>query len=308
MRDRQEDGSVWHEGEIAVQKRAGLLLEAKGLQDSIHSTIPDAFRTFIAAQRFAVLGSVDARARLWASPITGEPGFMHCPDRFSLRIQNSPVEPDLAARNLAANRDAGLLIIGFAHRRRIRLNGEAAVLAEGGILIQAKQIYSNCPRYIQARVFEPQQPRSRDAVIEVHEGSHLSAKQQDWIRSADTCFMATADPDYGVDVSHKGGNPGFVHVESANRLMFPDYNGNAMFNSLGNIFVNPRAGLLFMDFESGNSLQVTGKATIGWDKEQAVQFAGAERVIDVEIESIIEQSGIELARYRFQNYSPHNPA
>ena len=140
MRDRQEDGSVWHQGEIAVQKRAGVLLEAKRLQEAIHSTIPDPFRAFIAAQRFAVLGTIDSPGRLWASPCTGEPGFMHCPNRFSVRVEVGSAN-ELAVSNVKANADVGMLIIDFANRRRIRLNGEAEALAGNALLVQAKQIY-----------------------------------------------------------------------------------------------------------------------------------------------------------------------
>src|SRR5437016_658312 len=120
MRERQEDGSVWHQGEIEVQQSAGVRQEARRLQDAIFSSIPDPFRAFIAAQRFAVLGTVDVRHRLWVSLATGEPGFMQCPNRFSLQMKSGSASP-LAFEQVTTNADVGMLIIDFANRRRIRL-------------------------------------------------------------------------------------------------------------------------------------------------------------------------------------------
>lgn len=308
MRERQDDGSVWHDGEIAIQKQAGVLLEARRLQDAIHSSIPDPFRMFIAAQRFAVLGTADGEGKLWASLWTGEPGFMHCPDRFSLHIARQGHTNQSAVENISANPDVGMIVIDFANRRRIRLNGEAELLPGGDVRIHAKQIYSNCPRYIQARTFESQPLPSKAASGVASTGSRLSAEQQRLIQNADTFFIASAHPQYGIDVSHRGGNPGFVHLGGDARLMFPDYNGNKMFNTLGNIHANPQVGLLFCDFRQGRTLQLSGRATIDWDARTSAKFPGAERVIVFEIDAVAEDTSVPLPRYRFQSYSPHNPA
>jgi uncharacterized protein len=303
MRDRQEDGSIWHQGELAIQERAGVLPEAKRLQEAIHSTIPDPFRAFIATQRFAVLGTIDPQERLWASLCTGEPGFMHCPDRFSVHVKAGSTDK-LAIGNVKTSSDVGMLVIDFAHRRRIRINGEAEVLNDGALQLHAKQIYSNCPRYIQQRTFEGAFPAQIASSEE--QTAHLNKKQIEIVQKADTLFIASAHREFGVDVSHRGGNPGFVRVESKKHLVFPDYNGNKMFNTLGNISTNPTAGLLFPDFADGNTLQITGRVTIEWDPAALSHFPGAERVLTFDIDAVVTHDA-KLPRYHFEGYSPHNP-
>jgi predicted pyridoxine 5'-phosphate oxidase superfamily flavin-nucleotide-binding protein len=166
-------------------------------------------------------------------------------------------------------------------------------------------VFSNCPKYIQARI--PGELSATAAAIPTI-ATTLAQKQQEWISRADTFFIASAHPQHGVDASHRGGNPGFIHVESESRLLIPDYSGNNLFNTLGNIQLNPRSGLLFVDFESGTTLQLTGRATINWDESARVGFAGAQRLLEFDIEEVREtQHGAPL-RFGFRTYSPFNPA
>ena len=116
--------------------------------------------------------------------------------------------------------------------------------------------------------------------------------------------LATAHPESGLDASHRGGKPGFVRVENEKRLVFPDYPGNNMFNSLGNISSYPRAGLLFPDFQSGASLQITGAASIVWEGSQIAKFPGARRLVGIDIERIVELSPGMLLKFEFKGYSP----
>jgi predicted pyridoxine 5'-phosphate oxidase superfamily flavin-nucleotide-binding protein len=136
----------------------------------------------------------------------------------------------------------------------------------------------------------------------------LTGEQRRLISEADTFFIASAQPEGGADASHRGGNPGFIRFLDENTLEFPDYPGNTMFNTLGNIAVNPNAGLLFLDFERGGTLQLTGEARIVWDAERAASFAGAKRVVEFRVEEAIETRGIVPLRWRFEGYSPFNPA
>jgi predicted pyridoxine 5'-phosphate oxidase superfamily flavin-nucleotide-binding protein len=132
-------------------------------------------------------------------------------------------------------------------------------------------------------------------------------EQRRLVSGADTFFIASAHPEGGVDASHRGGNPGFVRFLGENALEFPDYSGNTMFNTLGNIAVNPRAGLLFLDFEGGGTLQLTGEARIIWEAGRAVRFAGAERVVEFLVQEAVETRGAVPLRWRFEGYSPFNP-
>ena len=120
--------------------------------------------------------------------------------------------------------------------------------------------------------------------------------------------MASAHSEGGADASHRGGNPGFVRFLGENALEFLDYSGNTMFNTLGNIAANPSAGPLFLDFEGGGTVQLTGKAQIIWDARRAARFAGAERVVEYRGREVIETRGAVPLRWRFEGYSPFNPA
>ncbi len=101
------------------------------------------------------------------------------------------------------------------------------------------------------------------------------------IAVADTFFVASyVDRGSGqrqVDVSHRGGRPGFVRVGSDGVLTIPDFAGNQFFNTLGNLLVNPRAGLVFVDFATGDLLQLSGDAQVVLDDPQIAAFEGAER-------------------------------
>ena len=94
------------------------------------------------------------------------------------------------------------------------------------------------------------------------------------MQSADTFFLGTSHAQYGTDASHRGGPAGFVHAD-ANGVRWPDFPGNNMFNSLGNLAVDPAAALLFVDFLSGRTLQLSGAAQVRWDDadERSVEFA-----------------------------------
>src|SRR5262249_33115503 len=153
-----------------------------------------------------------------------------------------------------------LLAIDLATRRRYRMNGRGT-LDDDGLLVEVEQVYANCPQYIHPRRLEPGQAPSPPGARSVL-GAALAARQQSWIAAADTFFIASTHPTRGADASHRGGGPGFVHVLDPARLSFPDYPGNNMFNTLGNLAVEPRAGLVFPDFETGNTLQLSGRATV----------------------------------------------
>jgi predicted pyridoxine 5'-phosphate oxidase superfamily flavin-nucleotide-binding protein len=172
--------------------------------------------------------------------------------------------------------------------------------------VRTRQVYSNCPRYIQARTHEWSNcvaPTSRVA----QQAAALSEEFQRWIGKADTFFLASFHPLGGADASHRGGFPGFVQVVDERTIIWPDYNGNGMFNTLGNIIENPNAGLLFLDFEQGGTLQLSGTADIIWDEERASLFPGAERIVEFKIRKVIKTENATALRWKFVDYSPDNP-
>jgi len=296
----------YHAGEIAVQTKAGVRRQADRLAAGIRGVISSDRAEYVAAQRFAVLGTVDRRGHVWASVVTGKAGFIQALDERTIRIAAAPAAGDPLVENLARPGHAAVIVPDLALQRRLRLNGTGRI-ASGIIELEAEQIYGNCSHYIQSRapVGERQWATGGAAAVRA---SELSTGHQRLIESADTFFIATNHPESGADVSHRGGNPAFVRVASSRRLAIPDYAGNNMFNTLGNIAVNPRVGLLFIGFESGRTLQLSGRAAIDWDKAHAATLAGAARIIDFELDELIDNPHGFPLLYEFHEYSHFNPS
>jgi predicted pyridoxine 5'-phosphate oxidase superfamily flavin-nucleotide-binding protein len=299
--------SAYHSGELSVQARAGVREMADRIGRSIRPIIPPAAQEFLRSQPMVIVGSVDASGRVWASLLTGDPGFIQPVDERTVQINSRPAAGDPLSDNLTANEQVGLVVIEFATRRRLRVNGRAEVGSDGTIYIHAQQVYANCPKYIQARGWEKRGAET-GLTPQIQRQRGLTEAQQQWIREADTFFVASHHPDGGADASHRGGYPGFVHVLNANRLIWPDYSGNSMFQTLGNIVANPQAGLLFVDFDSSRTLQLTGRAQIIWDRGRTAEFAGAERLVEFDLEEAIEIAGASPLKWRFTSHSPFNPA
>jgi len=209
------------------------------------------------------------------------------------------------ARNVARPGPLGLLAIDLSTRRRLRFNGRALHDPERGIFLSVEQVYGNCPKYIQARRLDLEGGGHR--VAPPVRASALSERQTAWIAAADTFFVASFHPEGGADASHRGGAPGFVQPLDGRTVAFGDYPGNTMFNTLGNIAVQPRAGLLFLDFEAGDILQLTGRARLDWNPEAVAAFRGAQGVrVVFEIDEVLETRGAGV-RGRLLEYSQFNP-
>jgi uncharacterized protein len=297
--------SVYHSGELKVQTLAGASEGAAGIGRMVLPVIAHLFVDFIQSQPMVIVGSVDAHGMAWTSILCGKPGFMRVVDEKTMEIDARPDESDPLYGNLRDGSELGLLVIDFSTRRRLRLNG-SVVTGPDGFSVRTRQVYSNCPRYIQSRECE----LPNDIYISprlARQTTSLSGELQQWIRRADTFFLASFHPLGGADASHRGGFPGFVQVVDERALIWPDYNGNGMFNTLGNITEYPNCGLLFLDFEHGGTLQLTGTAEIVWDKERALSFPGAERIIEFKILSVMETENATALRWKFVEYSSDNP-
>jgi predicted pyridoxine 5'-phosphate oxidase superfamily flavin-nucleotide-binding protein len=296
----------FHSGEIGVQERAGVRDIAEDVGEGTLDHLPPGAAQFLGLRQMAVVGTVDKRGRVWASVVTGEPGFIEIVDDRTLKIAARASSNDPLFENLAVEGHAALFAPDFVATRRVRVNGRG-VIKDGTIYIRTEEVFANCRRYLQERLFVGKLATSENDGARVARGTALSASQQQQISRADTFFIATDHPDRGADASHKGGNPGFVRIVDPRRIAFPDYNGNSMFNTLGNLTVNPQAGLLFIDFENGGTLQLSGRASIDWSPERTRKFAGAERVIDFELEEIIDSPAGFPLKAKFRQFSRNNP-
>ena len=278
----------YHEGELEVQRRAGVGLNAERIGRGIHATIPPPARQFALERSFALVGAGDADGRVWASLLRGAPGFLTVPAEDRLHIAARLDDGDPLADALAGEVDVGLLLIDPATRRRMRVNGRSRPDGPAGLEITTREVYANCPKYIR-----PREVALLGAVTSpVRLGSSLAAGQMRRLADADTLFLASRHPVAGADVSHRGGARGFVHVTAPDRLVIPDYSGNMMFNTLGNLAADPHAGLLLVDFEHGGTLQVSGRARIEWDRSAVGAYEGAERLVELTVEAVVEREGV----------------
>jgi uncharacterized protein len=285
------DESPFHEGEQRVQERIGVRERVEHLgRNLVRDAMPAEHREFFAKLPFLLVGSSDAAGALWASLLLGEPGFVAAPTAKSLLVRAQPLPADPLADNLRAGAPLGLLGIELETRRRNRANGHVAWVSDAGFEFLVDQSYGNCKQYIQSRAGAF---AGRDAwLAPAAEGARVSPAALELLARTDTSFLATASRDAsrggaeGVDVSHRGGRPGFIRAEptgSGTRLTMPDFYGNFMFNTFGNLEVNPHAGLLALDFDSGAVLSLTGSARVIWAGPEVESFAGAERLLEIDV-------------------------
>ena len=283
---------TFHAGERAVQQRVGVVGRMADIGPRvIRDFMPDQHRDFFEQLPFVIAGTVDAAGQPWASVLAAPPGFIESPDAHTLVLQAQPLAGDPLQNTLTDGASMGLLGLEPQTRRRNRMNGVVYDVGAAGFSVQLQQSFGNCPKYIQARepVYLPGEATIKPVM---HKGTQLDAAARRMIEAADTLFIATAYSGAdsgdnrgevgaagGVDVSHRGGKPGFVRVDAADTLTLPDFVGNFFFNTLGNIAVNPRAGLLFIDFDSGDLLYLTVKAQIVWDGPEMRTFEGAQRLL-----------------------------
>ena len=236
--------SRYHRGEIEVQDRACVREMAARISDVKPPEIPLYTRDLLEDQWMVVVGSTGADGRVWASLLTGEPGFLRVIDERTPRIDACPVPGDQLDENSKPGMNVGLISIDLSFRRRVRLNGKAERRAEG-LYVYTEQVYGNCPKYNQAR-----EPETAGGSISIELGSArragtLTGEQRRLISLSETSFIASAYPDCGADASYRGGLPGFVRFLDEDTLAFPDYSGNNMFNAMGNIAANPKTGRSF---------------------------------------------------------------
>jgi hypothetical protein len=229
----------------------------------IRPTIPPAAAGFLAARSFVVAATRGADGAVHASLLAGARGFANTTSEQTLTLRPASGHIAAVVCDLDATGDLGLLAIDFSTRRRMRANGRATV-RDGVIEMETREVYSNCPQYIHER------PDAVPPIVSSHRvAGELSPDQCAFINRADTFFIASAHPETGADASHRGGDPGFVHAEPT-RISWPDYSGNNMFNTLGNLLVDPRCALLFVNFTTGETLRVEGRATVNWGEERMI--------------------------------------
>jgi uncharacterized protein len=290
----------FHADELEAQARAGRGASGAG----IRSFMPDEHRSFFATLPYLFIATTDAGGWPLATMLTAEPGFVRSPDPVTLRVDSLPAPEDPLAATLNDGKEFGVLGIDFSTRRRNRANGQISSLDATGLSLAVHQSFGNCAKYIQRRIVQ-HAPRTQRTVELIN---HLDVEARTLIGRADTLFVASRSRSEirsggGIDISHRGGRPGFVDVLD-DCLVIPDFPGNRYYNTLGNLLGEPRASLLFIDFQTGDLLQLQGIATIDWKAEGPRQFEGAERLWCFEVTRGWRRRGASPLRWSFVDYSP----
>ncbi len=303
--------STWHPGEKAIQEQVGVAVRMEEVSRRVvRDFLPDQHRAFFAQIPFIVAGSIDGRGDAWATLIAGRPGFITAPTPRELHIAARPAPADPARAGMRDGDAVGLLGIELHSRRRNRVNGLIRASADGILRVAVDQSFGNCPQYIQlrdlGRVTDPHEP---DAGIAEESGA-LDAAARAMVEGADTFFVASfaeRDDRRQADVSHRGGQAGFVRVAADGTLTIPDFAGNLFFATLGNILLNGKAGLVFADFASGDLLQMTGDAAVILSSPEIAAFQGAERLWTFRPRRVVRRRGALPLRWTFRTdgWSPN---
>ncbi|CAG4901376.1 2Fe-2S iron-sulfur cluster-binding protein [Paraburkholderia saeva] len=278
--------SPWHEGELAIQRKAGVDKRMTEVGRRVmRDFLPEQHRAFYPLLPYVMLGAVDPAGDVWATVRAGQPGFLYSPDALTLHVGTARDAMDPADSGMEDSNAVALLGIDLMTRRRNRLNGTVHRENAGGFDLHVGMSYGNCPQYITLRDYEFVRDAAAPASAAPQYTDHLDERARELIRFADAFFVASyVDRDEDgvtqrqVDVSHRGGKPGFVRIGEDGVLTIPDFAGNLFFNTLGNILVNSKAGLVFPDFETGDLLQLTGEAEVALDSPEIAAFQGAERL------------------------------
>lgn len=290
---QSRDAGPFHDGELDAQERTGMRERLAAAARGFRDYMPDQHRELFEQLPFMLAGSVDEGGRVWASLVGGKPGFVRSPDARTLTFEARPTFGDVLQKNLRVGAELGLLGIQLETRRRNRMNGVVRAMFPGAFSVEVVQSFGNCAKYIQVRHPEWQSDPADLSLPRptADESALLSPGAVQLVRAADTFFIASASGTVttgqgGVDVSHRGGKPGFVRVRqdrSGTTLAVPDFRGNFFFNTFGNVLKNPSVGLLFIDFETGSILQLTGLAEVIWDGPELSAYPGAERLLRIRV-------------------------
>ncbi|WP_397452972.1 pyridoxamine 5'-phosphate oxidase family protein [Pseudomonas sp. NA-150] len=275
--------AVFHPGEQKIQEAFGVRQQVARMgHRAIVPYIDEYFQDFYARLNYVVLAANDGNGQLWATLLLGEPGIITSPDPHSLQIRAEFDAQDPVGSALYAGAALAVLGIDFASKGRLRAGGHVSAPVHHGLLrIAVNQSYGNCPKYIWPR--RPPEPSATNAVP-THDWTRLDdPRVRSIIEHANTFFIASQHDDpqmpqaSGLDVSHRGGQTGLLQIQDA-ALIWPEYQGNYFFNTLGNLVLNPSCGLLILDFDSGSVVQLTGSAAIIWLDEQDPKVEGNAQV------------------------------
>lgn len=320
---------TFHPGELIVQRRAGTRGVADELSPGLDTALPEGgtLNPLLHSLRFLALSSVEPpsdhedKHSVWVSVAFGE-HFVSSPSPDTITVNlDGFSSDDVLFENTAkttGDTQVGIVALHLPTRRRYRTNGIVQSLPKARsdssavLKVLVKEAFPNCPKYIQIRdvtpATSPLPPVPEQATFETDVA--LSSEDEILIQRADTFLLGTYYDGTGADANHRGGRPGFVRVVSDTELFWPDYRGNGMFQSFGNLQLDDRAGITFIDFETGQMLQLSGSATVEWDIDESLGVEpSALRIVRFRTDKVRRSLG-PATNYRWSRpeYSPYNPS
>lgn len=306
--------SPFHKGESDIQTRAGAEL-AKVASNAVTSFMPMQHQTFFKMLSMIFVGAADQQQDVWASMLVGNPGFIQVngAHEFTINAQFIEIDPLANSQKIDEKIDEEIGFLGFQFetRRRNRVSAKLTKVTNSAMSLKVKQCHGNCPKYIQRR--------QSKAITQVKPHEAIAFNRFDeaislFIHSVDSLFIASQYIDgdeglnKGVDVSHRGGMPGFVRIPDEKTLLIPDYIGNNFFNTMGNILLNPKVGIQFLDYENGHRIMVTGTAEVIWAEDQKLPFDGVDRMIRFSLKHGYHLKNSLPFKWEFKSYSPFSQA
>ena len=302
--------SPFHEGELKIQQLTRESDAAASNGKLISDRLPPGASSFILQQSYCVLGRMLPDQSIWTIFIEATKGFASADDEGKvLRFQipngmgsDTHLPP---IHKFHEGDPLGTLFIELSTRRRLRVNGQITKSGEDYFYMNIEEAYPNCPKYIQRRELVNQP--SATSPTSVKSGTVLDISLARWIQTTDTFFVASANPDGMLDVSHRGGKPGFIKIEDG-KLNIPDYPGNSMFGTIGNFAICPKAGIVLVDFANNRQLQMTGNVSLDLHSNCNVEAtAGTGRWWSLEPQKWIISPLKSVYRWSDAEFSPFNP-
>jgi predicted pyridoxine 5'-phosphate oxidase superfamily flavin-nucleotide-binding protein len=299
---------MYHAGELEAQELAGERSMGERTGRVITNKIIPGAINFIEKQPFIVVSSQNNNGELFASLLAGEQGFLKVMDPGTIQIDTRLINSsphDVFWHNISTQPKMGMLFIEPSSRRRFRVNGKIEQHEEL-LRVSIDQAYPNCPKFVQQRhVLKTSKP-VYEAPAE--RGTSLAPHLYGIINKADTFFVGSSNDAGDLDASHRGGPPGFVSIEEDGSLLIPDYAGNSMFNTFGNFITNPKAGLVFPDFDKHSTLQLTGSVEILWHQnDPQSRTGGTGRFWKFYPNEWVLLENMKGYDWNFIEYSPFNP-
>ncbi len=301
----------FHEGELELQKKYKAYHPPKLVERLLKDHIINELIPFIEQQTTVIISTTDPQGNIWTSMIIGNQNFIkvQSPKQLDIFLDKTKSNTeDIFLKNLKINSNVGLLFIDTVSRTRYRMNASAELI-NNTITFSITEAYPNCPKYIQQRILTITEENS---VIESDQtkGTVLNELQRNWIKNADTFFLGSVNKHGNMDASHRGGPKGFIELLDDDTLKIPDYIGNNLFNTLGNFLQCPKSGLLFIDYENGNALQLSGSTALVLDQENTEDMEttmGTGRFWLFKPEQWIQTKTYYKADWKFISFSPFNP-